>query len=242
MPKHGNKGRERAFRAAEPGCDRFGKCLTAYAAAAGATCVGLLAAAQPAKADVVYTPAHIRLLDSGVVLDLDHDSIKEFRIHQSFNDFKGFGLSATALPSGQLLLGSGSRFAAALKSGSQIGGSRHPWAKFGLLAGSYGGVSTGYWTNAQNRYLGLRFLIKGEIHYGWARLNVRGAGHAALLTGYAYETVADQPIIAGQTHALTGNTRMHEPGALALLALGSLGLSFRRRKDHQFSIAQTPNV
>ncbi len=54
------------------------------------------------------------------------------------------------------------------------------------------------------RYLGLKFQIKGETHYGWARLNVSvraqgGVNITATLTGYAYETIANKAIIAGKT-------------------------------------------
>ena len=56
-------------------------------------------------------------------------------------------------------------------------------------------MSTGLWLNATNRYLGVRFTINGETHYGWARLTAH-AGFANL-TGYAYETVPGKPIPAG---------------------------------------------
>jgi len=45
----------------------------------------------------------------------------------------------------------------------------------------------------------------------------------ATLGGFAYDTVAEEPIVAGQ--GLTP-----EPGTLGLLALGSLGLGLWRRK------------
>ena len=45
----------------------------------------------------------------------------------------------------------------------------------------------------------------------------------AHLTGYAYDTVADQAVTAGE-----GQTP--KPGTLDLLALGSLGLGFWRRR------------
>jgi hypothetical protein len=64
-----------------------------------------------------------------------------------------------------------------------------------------GTTSGGPWKNVRKRYLGLKFLIKGKTHYGWARLNVTISGDVinATLTGYAYETVAVKAIITGKT-------------------------------------------
>jgi hypothetical protein len=47
----------------------------------------------------------------------------------------------------------------------------------------------------------------------------------ATLVNYAYNTVPDQPILFGQT-----SSPAPEPGTLGLLALGSLGLGFWRRR------------
>jgi len=64
----------------------------------------------------------------------------------------------------------------------------------------------GQWLYTKNRYLGLKFVIKGEIHYGWARATVSRTSKrsgdnsiTATLTGYAYETVPNKPIITGKT-------------------------------------------
>jgi hypothetical protein len=63
----------------------------------------------------------------------------------------------------------------------------------------------GQWLETRNRYLGLQFVIKGQVHYGWARLSVlvehpsfRQRGIYAVLTGYAYEDVPNKPIITGK--------------------------------------------
>jgi hypothetical protein len=106
----------------------------------------------------------------------------------------------------------------------------------------------GHWGNKgkgeKDRYLGLRFLIKGQIHYGWARLNVsfKNGGFSGLLTGYAYETISNKAIITGKTKgteedgvdqlsptSLTAPTR--EPATLGLLALGSPRLPIWRREE-----------
>jgi hypothetical protein len=67
-------------------------------------------------------------------------------------------------------------------------------------------------------YLGLKFTIKGQVHYGWARLGYISANHPAKakLTGYAYETIPNKPIVAGKTHGRDEATL----GRLAQVASG----------------------
>ncbi len=57
--------------------------LNAYAIAAGAAGVSLLALAQPAEGKIVYTPVHENAV--GVDLDLNHDGTADFRICFSSN-------------------------------------------------------------------------------------------------------------------------------------------------------------
>jgi hypothetical protein len=88
----------------------------------------------------------------------------------------------------------------------------------------------GKWNDVKNRYLGLKFNDSlGDVHYGWARLNERcnkkgkrGTGAETLLTGYAYETVPNKPIIAGETQGPDVVTAQPDdaPGSLGRLALG----------------------
>ncbi|MBK8228061.1 MAG: T9SS type A sorting domain-containing protein [Flavobacteriales bacterium] len=61
------------------------------------------------------------------------------------------------------------------------------------------------WANYPEGYLGLRFMIAGEIHYGWARLSIPSAA-GFTLKDYAYNSVANEPIAAGDDGATTGIT------------------------------------
>ncbi len=79
----------------------------------------------------------------------------------------------------------------------------------------------GPWLNVSHRYLGLKFIIKGKVHYGWARLNVQSG--VATLTGYSYETIPNKPIIAGKPKGPDVITL--EPASLGHLARGASGLS-----------------
>jgi hypothetical protein len=45
----------------------------------------------------------------------------------------------------------------------------------------------------------VKFAIHGKTHYGWARIQWNGIGSTEYITGYAYETIPNKPIIAGKT-------------------------------------------
>ena len=102
----------------------------------------------------------------------------------------------------------------------------------------------GDWVNVKNRYLGLMFPILGKTHYGWARLSVEVSrkpfSARAILTGYAYETIPNKSIMAGQTHEIDDGDQSDSapiatpeppPATLGLLAMGSNGLSIWRREE-----------
>jgi len=83
-------------------------------------------------------------------------------------------------------------------------------------------------------FVGFGFSSQRQWRFGWIGLNISGqapsfydrtAGYTATITGYAYETDPNKPILAGQT------SDAPEPGTLTLLALGAIGLlALRRRK------------
>jgi hypothetical protein len=98
----------------------------------------------------------------------------------------------------------------------------------------------------KNRYLGIEFMIKGKIHYGWARLSVSvdndGLDIEGTLTGFAYETIPNKPIITGKTEGpeegsndganpATLNEPLLQPASLGLLSMGSPALSVWRREE-----------
>lgn len=110
----------------------------------------------------------------------------------------------------------------------------------------------GNWSTAPHRYLGLKFVINGKTHYGWARLNVTWnlSGEGATLTGYAYETIPNKPILTGdivgplkrkdvsqkgpKAEGDSGaRTTKNPPASLGLLAIGADGLVAWRKKDEE---------
>jgi hypothetical protein len=233
------------------------KNLLAYTAAAGAAGVGMLAFAQPAEAKIVYTQANVQILGprSFYNLDLNNDGIVDFRItnttnyntDQAFWDLFVRGLSGNAVK-GTFVYQGFPPNARALPQGARIGAaSGHFYSQPAKMVSFYvggGGYSAhGNWNNVTTHYLGFKFQIAGETHYGWARFDVRvltlPVRINALLTGYAYETIPNRPIIAGKTSgpdepespASFTTPAPPQPAMLGLLAMGSPGLSVWRREE-----------
>ena len=213
--------------------------LDMYALAAGAAGVSLAALAQPAEAKIVYTAVHENAV--GVNLDLNNDGTSDFRICLSTDTYHcthTTGMRVRPDPevywdalevkplnaANAVLVSTKGQFASALPSGKQIGikgkfGKNDYWMAGEDCSSTCSNV--GPWFNVNSRYLGFKFAIDHKIHYGWARLNVHWLTKKAILTGYAYETIPNKPIIAGKTKGPDVITL--EPGSLGRLARGSAG-------------------
>jgi hypothetical protein len=174
-----------------------------YALVASAAGVATLALSQPGEAKIVYTKTH-RVIGLGqhYHLDLNHDRIADFEL---INDFYAptYYLKAHTLKRNVVAGKPYPLTAYALLAGAKIGPAL-PFGGSSMARSDPGGKSDwyGHWVNVRDRYLGLSFKIKGKTHYGWARLNVKLMpydGFTATLTGYAYETIPNKPIIAGKT-------------------------------------------
>ena len=213
----------------------------------------MLALAHPAEAKIVYTAAHHVFGTNNVYnLDLNHDGTIDFFLSNDYRNQSGTGAAMRVnAPRGNgFAVSAPPGFALALRKGANINGRRSFDSGFGVMAvvsTSTGGNvrSRGNWLHATNRYLGLKFSLGGKTHYGWARLTVRGtsdpAHFFAILTGYAYETIPNKPIIAGKTKGPEENGHEEpdatfraptgEPASLGLLAMGAPGLSIWRREE-----------
>ena len=211
------------------------KSLSAYASAAAAAGVSLLALAPSADAKIVYTPANITIPINGgpVFLDVNHDGTADFSFSQTLDNFvdshpirlRVGGKNSSNQIWGKGILGVRSSygvFASALRRGFKVRPNKSyfqkapGWVMFSAGGTYYGSGAYGQWLNTQHRFLGLKFTAGGQIHYGWARFSV---GTNATLTGYAYETIADKPIIAGQTKGPDVITL--EPATLGRLSQGA---------------------
>jgi hypothetical protein len=96
------------------------------------------------------------------------------------------------------------------------------------------------------QYLGVKFLDKGgNVHYGWVRVTVNFV--RATITGYAYETIPNKPILAGaiteddETSLLSPSdviSQPPQPATLGHLALGAVGLTAWRREEKSFATSR----
>jgi len=225
--------------------------LNSYALAAGAAGVGFLALAQPAEARIVFTPAHVKIVQNGglFTFDLNHDGIPDFGLsNQYVSTSFGFALlnARQANPANQIwqISSQGRKCAAALKAGTKIGPNKNfqqdPKKGLAMAFDEFEGTTYGPWLRLKQAYLGLKFVIKGKVHFGWARVNLTATGRLvinATLTGYAYETTPGKPIIAGKTNgsdevASIGQLNpASQPASLGLLARGATGLVAWRRRE-----------
>lgn len=61
------------------------------------------------------------------------------------------------------------------------------------------------WNGVTDKYLGLKFNVGANVHYGWARLDVQAIGDVWTLKDYAFNATPDAAINAGQTAGINTN-------------------------------------
>ncbi len=180
--------------------------LKKYGTAAAA--VSMVAGVSDADAQVMYTDVNPdqTFTNNGdsYNLDLNGDATIDFTINLTVSSGV-YKVGITNAGSNQNM-GSGSTAAGwnyplALSYGASIG-SAGPWqsgaSNASALFSYYGSSSTyGLWGGATDKYLGLKFDIGGNTHYGWARLDVAANGSSFTIKDYAYESTADSNIVAG---------------------------------------------
>jgi hypothetical protein len=195
--------------------------LTSYTAAVG---LGAFGIAQHADAAIVYTDVADTTITQGqgpIYINLDNVGQNEFAIAAFQNSvrvdpYNIGGQQSKVLTSGTYYVNSFAAGAAIGPSSVQAGGGRFAGRQVG--ADFYNFVGT-------DKFVGLKWDFGGgAINYGWARVDVSSANNGtATLFSYAYETVANTAIAAG-------DTGVPEPTSLALLAAGAGASALKRRR------------
>jgi hypothetical protein len=225
--------------------------LLSYAAAATATGVSALALVQSSSAEIVYTPTQQKIAHGGTVaIDLNHDGITDFIItsNTSTCGFANHGCLRQKLsvsPSQENQIMANDLYALALSGKQKIGSAgnfsgERPFMDFCTATlPSHSNTPGGSWLNQKNgAYLGLKFYINGQIHFGWARLKVVVNEYTcnahAILTGYAYETIPNRPILAGQASGAENSSQQApSSGRLGSLAAGRVEIEALPQKDEK---------
>ena len=213
--------------------------LNAYALAASAAGVSVLALAQSSEAKIVYTRTHhVIRRNSQFYLNLNHEGHWDFGFLATAGcssygacttELTLYGAPSSTLGNAAIGMARWPYYAYALKAGAPINAAQRfgGWVLFlRAHSKSSAGRCRGSWTSVRNRYLGFKFLIRQQTHYGWARLSANCKLHSRIsgvLTGYAYETIPRKAIIAGKTKGPDVITV--EPGSLGALAAGRRGRS-----------------
>jgi hypothetical protein len=212
---------------------KVAKRLAAYSAAAAATVV----ASQDRSADaanVSWPGGDVSVgANPGLLFNMVNGNIgpaaasagnaNSFRLIGNYNNANSYAYLYT--PSNNALLGgfvgTGTSYAANLGPGAVVDGNLNfvgdpgfpSYGIWGYLPASNFGVGT-------PGFVGIRFLIGGDTHYGWAEIS-RGVNAEATLHSFGYNTTPDEA-------ALTG--AIPEPSSILLFAVGAAGLAMRRRR------------
>lgn len=234
--------------------------------AASAAGVSMLAMGQPAEAKVVYTSTYLPLAGN-IFLDVNNDGVYDlpiraygFCISQDAGSLCGdsFALNQSSYGKGRFIGAPG--FGSALFAGAKIGPASPFSAReiigsdwFRGFSGTNGapnwfGPFANEGKGVRDRYLGFKFTIGKQAHYGWLRITVHipnsnKPGYIASITGYAYETTPNTAIIAGQKSStaetsssfvqpeLAAPETVGEPASLGVLARGADTLAIWRRNE-----------
>lgn len=193
--------------------ESLNKKLIMYSVAAGMT----LSLGSRAQADIKYTdidPDKVitqaeNFQTNDYYLDLNKDGTPEFKIFQSYSyTYYYYSLysydSVKALPinNGLALINAtgDNNYVAALNSNDLIS-SQQNFGTHHILGGlSYYETSPGgEWPDMGNRFMGVKFKIGENIHYGWVRLSVSDLCTKFTVYDYAYEDEPGKAIKAGDT-------------------------------------------
>lgn len=183
---------------------------------------GLTSAQLEGHAEVIYTDIPDETVDFTQGLpfnfNLDEDSVTDlyFNVHGSGTASSSFVATVRAYDNYVMGLNVGGfHFVSAVSEGATIGPDG-PWLEDamsdnkGVLLEYYYGDVVGNLVLGEITIVGVKFAIGGDYHYGWMRVSVTSDPAQLVIYDYAYESIADQPIMAGAT---AGGLSIGETGA-----------------------------
>ncbi len=187
------------------------KRLGKYTAAAAA-----LVAATGANGQIVYTNVDPDFTwpgnETGQGLDLNNDTNFDFAIFSAdtivtsgarirYTVVAPYGTAAAS----NAIAGeapSGYDYALALNSGDMIDNTLNWIAATNTMAYNVDSANpyNENWNGVTDKYLGLQFVVAGNTHYGWARMDVQAIGDSWTIKDYAYNSTPSTGLMAGQVN------------------------------------------
>lgn len=142
-------------------------------------------------AQIVYTDVNPNQVVSNgnFAIDMDNDGTVDFTIKQT----NGIGVEID-LPAGNgvVIPPNPPGFADVLSCQTSVGSSSNFYVAGGSVPMYAYGV--GYWSNATDKSLGVKFTSGASTYYGWIRLDVNASGSTAVIKDYAYNSQSGQSI------------------------------------------------
>lgn len=187
------------------------------------------------KGDIIYTPYNGDLTpafpSNEFTLDINNDGTPEFRF-SAVMDAPLYSVDVRSLGSEEILFPEalGTISALAISRGNQIdsgelGGTARWGTGIGILSHwdlqfPIGEIKGGYFLET-NAFIGIRFQINGNIHYGWIQVDNPFDVPGGTVTGFAYETSPGVSIVAGA---------VPEPSSVIIFIIGAIGAWTLRRR------------
>jgi len=197
-----------------------------------------------AKTQIVYTdvkPDSVISTTHSYGLDLNNDGTKDFTMFASGGVIRcreNFGHSAVVWIVAEegtrnAIIDDKNNYALALDSLSVIGSSGYRWSDSNwiqtlrMYSSCDGGSSSGDWHNDEIKYLGLKIITGRQSYYGWIRLSVSVGflGSKIVIVDYAYNSVPNQPILAGEKSCTSPSVTLSANGPLSFCAGDSVILT-----------------
>jgi FlgD Ig-like domain len=161
------------------------------------------------KAQIIYTdvnPDSVITVGNAYNLDLNNDGISDFQFYSNSAGSQGscyvVNFGVTALNADSIIL---AEFALNEKIGdttvwnhaSSLNNLRKCYCQRNPDLGNYTRRCTGF-AGSGDWYLPLKIVVNNLVYYGWVRLSESAFGLSLTIKDYAYNSIPNQPILAGE--------------------------------------------
>jgi len=152
---------------------------------------------------------------SSYQIDLDDDGNTDYTLRVLSGIQHGVG-NLDPAGDNQYVNNPANPFATPLEKGVEIGAASQEWKGLLVYPNGYNYLGTittfgktlaqggGGFTGKADKYVGLKFKIGSQTHYGWARFDTREDSRQYTLKDFAYENTPDKSILAGDGQVNVG--------------------------------------